>query len=215
MMQYESTRAITNTMLLFSTPIFAYDEFSNIDEIHDTTKEQEKMIKNRGGNFSSVETNILELDSYRVIKDRIMSGLKEYTRDVLHVEDRHEFYITQSWLNVNPPGSSHHRHNHSNSLISGVYYIDTTPEDSIMFISQNHQTVTNNPTIQINVSKYTLANSNSWQLPVKNNDIIFFPSTTLHEVAENNGERNRISLAFNCFVKGHFGSERTLNELNL
>jgi uncharacterized protein (TIGR02466 family) len=215
MMQYKPTRAITNTMLLFSTPVFAYDEYSDPNYIHDTSKEQQNMIENRGGNFSSAETNILELSSYSVIKDRILSGLHEYTNDVLHVEKRHEFYITQSWLNVNPPGSSHHRHNHSNSLISGVYYIDTSPKDSIMFISQNNQTVTNNPTIQINVSEFTIANSNSWQLPVKNNDIIFFPSTTLHEVSSNDGDRNRISLAFNCFVKGNFGSSQNLNELNL
>ena len=215
MMQYKPTRAISNTMLLFSTPVFAYDEYSDPTYVHDTSKEQENMIKNHGGNFSSQETNILELDSYKIIKDRIEAGLKEYINDVLHIQDKHEFYITQSWLNVNPPGSSHHRHNHSNSLISGVYYIDTTPDDNIMFISQNNQTVTNNPTLQINVSEYTLANSNSWQLPVKNNDIVYFPSTTLHEVADNTGDKNRISLAFNCFVRGHFGTKQTLNELNL
>lgn len=215
MMQYKPTRAITNTMLLFSTPVFAYDEYSDPNYVHDTSKEQENMIENRNGNFSSSSTNILELESYKIIKDRIMSGLNEYVKDVLHIEDRHEFYITQSWLNVNPPGSSHHRHNHSNSLISGVYYIDTTPEDNIMFISQNHQTVTNNPTIQINVSEYTMANSNSWQLPVKNNDIVFFPSTTLHEVADNTGNKDRISLAFNCFVRGQFGAKQNLNELKL
>jgi uncharacterized protein (TIGR02466 family) len=215
MMKYEQSRAITNTMLLFSTPIFAYDEYSNPDYVHDTAEQQKLMNKNIGGNFSSIETNILELDSYKLIKDRILDGLNEYVRDVLHVDSKHEFYLTQSWLNVNPPNSTHHRHNHSNSLISGVYYIDTSPEDNIMFISQNTQHITNNPTIQINVSEYTLANSNSWQLPVKNNDIIFFPSTTLHEVAENTGDKNRISIAFNCFVKGNFGKTETLNELNL
>ena len=215
MMQYEPTRAITNTMLLFGTPVFAFDKYSDVNYTHNTVSEQEKMIKNHGGNFSSEETNILELNSYQLIKDRIVEGLNEYINDVLHIEKKHEFYITQSWLNVNPPGSSHHRHNHSNSLISGVYYIDTVPDDSIMFISQNTQTVTSNPTIKIDVSEYTMANSNSWQLPVKNNDIIFFPSTTLHEVVDNNSDKNRISLAFNCFVKGNFGSKQTLNELNL
>lgn len=215
MMQYDSTRAVTNTMLLFSTPVFAYDKYSNVSEIHDTTNEQQNVIRNHGGNFSSVETNILELDSYKVIKERIMEGLTEYVRDVLHADERHEFYITQSWLNVNPPGTNHHRHNHSNSLISGVYYIDTTEEDSIIFFSQNTQSVTSNPTIQIGVSEYTIVNSNSWQLPVKNNDIVFFPSTTLHEVAENTGEQNRISLAFNCFVRGNFGNKQTLNELTI
>ena len=56
MMQYEPTRAIKNTMLLFSTPVFAYDEYSDITYTHETFKEQENVIKNRGGNFSSKET---------------------------------------------------------------------------------------------------------------------------------------------------------------
>lgn len=215
MKQYEMTRAITNTMLLFGTPIFMFDEYSNPNEVHDTTLEQENMIYNAGGNLSSTETNILELESYSKIKERILHGLDEYVKQVLHVEERHEFYITQSWLNVNPPNSSHHRHNHSNSIISGVYYIDTDESDSITFISQNYGTITNNPTIQINVSEYTLANSNSWSVPVKNNDIIYFPSTTLHEVSPNTSDKNRISLAFNCFVKGNFGTKKTLNELTL
>lgn len=215
MMQYPPTRAVTNTMLLFGTPIFMYDEYSNVEEIFDTSKEQENVIENRGGNFSSSNTNVLELKSYKIIKDRILSGLHEYVRDVLHVDEQYQFYITQSWLNINPPGSSHHRHNHSNSIISGVYYIDTNSDDTITFISQNFLTVTNNPTIQINVNEYTLTNSNSWKLPVKNNDIIFFPSTTLHEVSTNTSNRNRISLAFNVFVKGHFGTKQTLNELTI
>ena len=214
-MQYPPTRAVTNTMLLFATPIFMYDEYSNVGEIFDTSKEQENVIENQGGNFSSSSTNILELESYKVIKDRILSGLTEYVRDVMHIDERHQFYITQSWLNINPPGSSHHRHNHSNSMISGVYYIDTNENDTITFLSQNHQALTNNPTIQLNVSEYNLANSHSWKLPVKNNDIIFFPSTTLHEVSTNTSERNRISLAFNVFVKGHFGNKQNLNELTL
>ena len=213
MKQYEPTRANTNTMLLFGTPIFMYDEYSNVKEIHDTSTEQLNLIENMGGNFSSTETNILELESYKTIKDRIIAGLNEYVNDVMHIESRHEFYITQSWLNVNPPGSEHHRHNHSNSLISGVYYIDADENNGITFISQNTSTITNNTTLQINVSEYTTANSNSWYLPIKPNDIIYFPSSTLHEVSANTSDKNRISLAFNCFVKGHFGNPQTLNEL--
>lgn len=215
MKQYEPTRAVTNTMLLFGTPLFLYDEYCNITEVHDTTAEQGHMIINRGGNYSSTETNILDLDSYSEIKKRILSGLHEYVNDVLHIDSRHEFYITQSWLNVNPPGSTHHKHNHSNSIISGVYYIDTSEDDSIVFSSHHHTTVTNNPSLQFDVTAYTPANSSSWSVPTKTNSILYFPSVLLHEVNPNTSNKNRISLAFNCFVKGSFGKTNTLNELKL
>ena len=208
-------QSLDNTLLLFSTPVFVCNKYSNIVEVHDTTNEQKNTRENIGGNLSSTETNVLNLESYSTIRNRIMSGLEEYINNVLFIKPEHEFYITQSWLNFNPPGSSHHRHNHSNSLISGVYYIDTTPEDSITFVSDNRNTITNNSTLQIDVLEYNITNSNIWTVPVKNNDIIFFPSTLLHEVSPNNSDKNRISLSFNVFVKGTLGTTITLNELNL
>ena len=47
------------------------------------------------------------------------------------------------------------------------------------------------------------------------NSIIYFPSSTLHEVCVNTSKRNRISLAFNVFVKGEFGSDAEVNRLTL
>jgi uncharacterized protein (TIGR02466 family) len=215
MSQDNTTNAELHTMILFGTPVFLYEEYAGSAEVHDTTNEQVDMVLNRDQNFSSKETNILNLDSYKEIKNRINNGLTEYVRNVLHIDNKHEFYITQSWLNVNPPGTSHHRHNHSNSIISGVYYIDTAESGSITFLTQNTSNITNNPTLSIDVTKYTPANSNSWQVPVKNNHIIYFPSTILHEVSPNASDRNRVSLAFNCFVKGSFGNKINLNELHL
>lgn len=206
---------LANTLLLFSTPVFICNEYSTISNIHDTAAEQLDTRENVGGNFVSANTNVLDLESYSTIRDRIMYGLNEYVKNVLFIDPAHEFYLTQSWLNFNPPGSRHHRHNHSNSLISGVYYIDTIPEDSIMFISHNNNTVTNNSTLQIDVTEYNVTNSNTWLVPVKNNDIIFFPSTALHEVNPNNSDRNRISLSFNVFVRGSLGTASALNKLNL
>lgn len=209
-------KSLDNTLLLFSTPVFVCKEYSDINDIHDTTSEQETIRENQGGNFTSTNTNVLDLESYSVIRERVISGLNEYVNNVLHINSQHEFYLTQSWLNFNPPGSSHHRHNHSNSLISGVYYIDTSPEDSITFICHNNNnSITNNTTIQIDVDTYNMFNSNSWTLPVQTNDIIFFPSTTQHEVSPNTSNKNRISLSFNIFVKGNFGTTLNLNELKL
>ncbi|MDB4257171.1 TIGR02466 family protein [bacterium] len=214
-MEQSLPKAMTNTMLLFSTPVYLFNDYIGSD-IHNTHSEQQKVVKNQEGNFSSKETNILELESYKVIKDRILHGLDEYINDVMRIDtDKHEFYITQSWLNINPPGTSHHRHNHSNSVISGVYYIDTTEDNSITFSSQNQTNVTSLPMLKIDVKEYNITNSNSWNIPVPTNSIIYFPSSTLHEVSPNESNQNRISLAFNVFVKGNFGNEANLNQLKL
>lgn len=71
-MDYDNVpRSIKNTMLLFGTPVFVYDEYTNVPNIHDTTEEQVEMVLNRDQNFSSKNTCILELESYKEIKNRI------------------------------------------------------------------------------------------------------------------------------------------------
>ena len=204
------------TLLLFSTPVFIYNEYSTISDIHDTASEQLDTRINTGENLTSNENYVLDLESYSVIRDRIMSGLNEYVNNILCTSPEHEFYLTQSWLNFNPPGSKHHRHHHANSIISGVYYIDTVETDEIKFVSNTiNTTVTNNSTLEIDVVNYNMANSNAWSVPVNRNSIIYFPSTTSHEVSPNNSDKTRISLSFNVFVRGTFGSSSALNELKL
>lgn len=215
MIEYNPTKAQSNTMLLFSTPVFIYDTHCSDTNVHDTTNEQPEMTLNQGQNFTSVNHNVLELDHYSEIKSRILDGLDVYVNDVMCLDKKHIFYITQSWLNFNPPGTAHHKHNHSNSIISGVYYIETDETDGITFSSKSNTNITANETLTIDVAEYNLANSRNWTIPVSTNSILYFPSTTLHEVAPNKSNKTRISLAFNAFVKGQFGTTENLNELQL
>ena len=62
---------------------------------------------------------------------------------------------------------------------------------------------------------FTLYNSKTWWMPVQDNSVIFFPSNLSHEVMKNKTDRTRVSLAFNCFIKGTFGSIPNLKRLNL
>lgn len=214
MIEYTPTKMQSNTMLLFGTPVLLYDKFCTAT-VHDTSTEQKEMKLNKYKNFSSTNHNILELSHYSEIKSRIIEGLDAYVNEVMCIDKKHSFYLTQSWLNINPPETAHHRHNHSNSIISGVYYIETDETDSITFSSNSNANITSNETLAIDVAEYNLANSRNWTVPVCTNGILYFPSTTLHEVSANTSDKTRISLAFNVFVKGQFGNNENLNELHL
>ena len=59
-------------------------------------------------------------------------------------------------------------------------------------------------------------NSSTWTYPVRNNLLILFPAWLDHGVTQNlNATRDRISLAFNVFVKGSIGIQGKLSELVL
>lgn len=60
-----------------------------------------------------------------------------------------------------------------------------------------------------------LWNSTSWWFPVKTGDIIIFPSSLTHAVETKQGDNTRTSLAFNVFIKGTIGNNKSLTELHL
>ena len=71
------------------------------------------------------------------------------------------------------------------------------------------------PTIKVEVSEYNLYNSPSWWFPISTGRVVLFPSDTVHEVKIKEKDNERISLAFNVFIKGMLGNARELTELKI
>ena len=106
---------------------------------------------------------------------------------------------------------SHHMHAHSNSIISGVLYLNADRKyDSIKFHKHN-----NYQTLKFPTSNYHVFNSQSWTVPVHTGEIILFPSYLSHEVSQKIGDNLRTSLSFNTYVKGIIGEKMELTELIL
>ena len=119
-------------------------------------------------------------------------------------------YITQSWLNYTETNQYHHKHEHPNSLVSGVFYINADEDnDKIRFFSNKYEV------IRPEINEFNLFNSTTWWFPVKTNDIVLFPSSLTHCVDIKKGTNTRISLAFNVFIKGKIGKEKLLTELKI
>ena len=109
-------------------------------------------------------------------------------------------YITQSWLNYIEMNGSHHIHNHPNSYVSGVLYINADKTyDQITFSHGKYDR------IKLGATTLNAFNSETWSYPVGSGEIVIFPSHLNHEVAVKKGKNSRISLSFNVFVKGTLG----------
>ena len=130
-------------------------------------------------------------------------------KEAYQPKEKIEPYITQSWLNFTKHKGYHHLHNHPNSFISGVLYINSDiNKDKIQFYRTDY--------IQLQVE--SLSNDiyyNSYTLPVNTGKLILFPSSTMHQVPKTTNEKTRISLAFNTFIKGNLGANKALTELKL
>ena len=86
---------------------------------------------------------------------------------------------------------------------------DVQEHDKIKFFNDKYST------IKLEIKDWNMWNSESWWFPVKTGDIILFPSSLTHMVETKQGDNTRISLAFNVFIKGTVGNNKSLTELIL
>ena len=176
-------------------------------------KEQKKHCTNNQGNINTKDNYILNRKEFKNIKKFLDKCCEDYLNKIICPKNNIKLYITQSWLNYTETNQYHHKHEHPNSFVSGVFYIDSDKEtDSIKFFNpMSYKQISP----EINEKKYNPYNSGSWFFPVETGKIIMFPSSTTHQVDNKKGSNTRISLAFNTFLKGKIGPNQDLAELIL
>jgi len=197
---------------LFPTPI--YKTFLGRNILNKEVKVVEKYLKNleqnAGLNYNTKNNYVLKDRLFNDLNKFIQFHLNKFFYKVFHADKKNQIYITQSWLNITTKDQSHHTHEHPNSFISGVFYFSANQSDSIKF----HHPIKYNQ-IQPNMLKRTEDNSGSWVLPIKTGLLLLFPSRLEHSVNIKEENNQRISLAFNTFLKGNLGVKDSLTELIL
>jgi uncharacterized protein (TIGR02466 family) len=160
-------------------------------------------------NKLSNNKEILNESKLKNVKNFIEEHLQNYIKQVWDPNTEVVAFLTQSWLNFSYPGDSHHSHTHSNAFISGVYYINTLPDDKLNFDRENFFM----KLYPINANVY---NSHRTSVFVNAGDLLLFPPNLIHGTDKNNTEKEvRISLAFNAFIKGKIGSVENLTYLEI
>ena len=196
---------------LFPTPVWKKDSWREltIDEEHFFTRMKSKEKQVNKGNSHTRENYVLNAPEMTNLKKDLTNAVNSYFQEVWQPIYDVKVYITISWINYTEVGQFHHEHIHANSIVSGVYYIDTDDSDKIFF---------NNPqplwsTLRVEPREYNIWNCGSSWLPTPKNSLILFPSKLEHYVRESTNPNTRISLSFNTFLKGKLSD--TLDELYL
>ena len=194
---------------LFPTAVGHY----NIDR--KLTKTEKKFLvelekKENEGNKTSSDHYVLGSPMLSKLKGFLEDSLKEYIDQTINPVESNELYVTQSWVNYTKEGEYHHKHTHSNSIVSGVFYVDTVPDrDRINFFKDGYST------IKPETKDWNSYNSESWWYETKPGDLYLFPSSLPHSVFTVPKGKTRISLSFNTFIKGSVGVDSDLTELKL
>ena len=198
---------------LFPTPIYVGKRDSNlIDKEAEEIKEIFKEGVHKNISNSTTDNSYIFNERLKELKQFCEQQLKIYVKEIINPKEELDLYITQSWLNITKPGEYHHEHSHSNSIISGVFYIHTEEGDCITFGDPNFKI---KEVVKFNV-EFNTWNAAYCSVPSYKNELLLFPSWLDHQVHPNiNATTNRISISFNTFVRGVLGREEDLYKLVL
>jgi len=145
---------------------------------------------------------VLDNEDFSNLKDIINKALQDYLIKVYNPINPNEVKvcITHSWLNFTRIGHFHRPHVHHNSFLSGCVYIKAKKDfDSIFFVKSDTE-----ENWQIQPKEQTEYNSKEKIIPIETGDLVIFPSNLTHGVSLIHNE-DRISLAFNTYLKGKIG----------
>ena len=143
-----------------------------------------------------------QLSSFTKLTEKIYEVSKHYLDDLQYEYDRLE--ITGMWGNKLDEGGSHPPHNHSNNILSGVYYLKSSDNTSpIQFFDPRSQAGIFRPRNKQNWDNATMVQFNSTQ-----GFGYIFPSWLTHWVPPTRDER--ISISWNIIVRGNYGEPKTL-----
>jgi len=198
------------TRSLFPTPV----SFFKLDQ--DISKKENAFLLNleqqpNKHNTRSIDYNVLDNPNLNLLREFIKTSVAMYLKEIYSPKNDINLRITQSWTNYTAPGQWHHKHNHPNSFISGVFYIKANIETDRIFFYKND----NYKQLDYIINQWNPFNSNSWWYPVETGVLVLFPSSLAHSVEMIGGADTRISLSFNTFPVGHLGNGDALTGLNL
>lgn len=207
-----------NIIGLFPTPLYKgnflntvnYNKRDVLSFVDENTIERDNI-----GNktfYSKNKSFILDEEMFLPVREIICEKILNFKKEVLCLSDNIEVELSSSWININnSPDDYHHIHAHPNSYLSGVFYIKTIqPDDCIHFSNPTfgNKNIYYNSDFDASVKDYNIYNSATWYIPVRDSDLIIFPSGFQHSVRQNDdcSEGNcRISLSFNTSIKGMYG----------
>jgi uncharacterized protein (TIGR02466 family) len=194
---------------LFATPVatfFLNRDFTKSEISHIKGLERETNYYNE----KSKSSYVLKEEALQDIEKFITTCINKVYTDIYNGLPDASIYITQSWVNYTKQGHQHHKHRHTNSILSGVLYIETDPKTDLILFSSPALS-----SYSFRVKEANPYNAESMANRVAPAQLIIFPSSLVHEVPPVESKKERISLAFNTFIKGDLGMDQDLTGLNL
>jgi uncharacterized protein (TIGR02466 family) len=187
---------ISNEYNLFPTPLWQV-QIKGVD--NDAIKEycyhlkdntEGVTISNRGGWHSKEIIQPLP-DALNELFSNFEGFVNDYCSQITGLNN---LMLGNFWVNINQKYDYNRSHDHQNSILSGVYYVDCEGDDVGNFVAERDDAAEFFLGSYKNVSGFT---GTSFSITPLTGFAFLMPSWVLHSVEQNLTDRDRISIAFN------------------
>tara|TARA_R100000655_G_C2926778_1_gene183284 strand:+ start:37 stop:603 length:567 start_codon:yes stop_codon:yes gene_type:complete len=182
---------------IFITSIWNVSLNFNLDNLKKeinkiTNTDKGRIISNQGG-YQSNDINMKTNTHINFLSKAIIDNAN-YFKKQLDLEDKS--ILQNMWINKNYFKDYNTLHNHPNSCISGVYYVQCSKESgAITFENPNADGI--GYAWENKIIKYNNNTSSSWTITPTPNQLLLFPAFLKHFVKPNLTKEERISISFN------------------
>ena len=202
---------ITNVVPLFPKVLTQGKLVVNNDmltkDILSKFEDNKKSNKNETSFFSTDPYLHNEL-IYKELSDAILNFVNLTTSEIFQYDEITP-EISLMWATVSKKNQNIHRHYHPNSLFSGTYYPQHINYAPIRFYTPYRNMLLPRK------KETNMFNTHAASFVPTQGDIFLFPSELEHDTDRNNECENRISIAFNIFIRGKFGDDSILSSLTI
>lgn len=194
----------------FSIPVYTNLCDLNTSLFSTNLETEELHINDEKSNYGSrsVNTHILDLEKYSILKNWIDREIERYTKEILGWKFK-KVSITQSWISVKKFRDKHLLHKHPNSLISGVFYW----QDNVESMYLKRPPLPQN--FEIEITTFNEFSKDWIEIIPQKGLLCLFPSYLEHFVSENQTTQDRYCLPFNTMIFEKLGFEENLTGLDL
>ena len=182
---------------LFSIPLGDHhydDDLGDLEEecIRRSTLDSGRVVSNSGGWQSNAITSDDDFFSEFILE--IEEQANNFAKEL---EIYQKVKLSNLWININGYKDYNRRHNHPESIISGVFYVKVPDKSSkLRFFHPSVNLMVRDWGLNVDFkcNKYT---SSIWEIFPEDGKLLLFPSWLDHEVDQNLSQEKRISISFN------------------
>jgi len=183
----------------FPTPLYKHSCQLDKSVINPILRDMEFYRLRTDDGYASVSPWVLDED-FSVLKPMIEKQIEDMCFNNWKFKKHYKFKIQNSWVMKHVKGDHSGIHWPSNSLFSGILYLQCDEDSGDLMFINYHNWCGN--MFAFDFEEDNMINQDIMGFTPREGDLVMFPSKTAHMVSDSRSEHSRFCLAFNVWVEG-------------